>query len=99
MRIGILYLVLQAVLLCATVQAAPVAADAFAPDVASLLQAPGCGGGVAAEDNDADDDLHTVAVPILRPGAEIAPLFSTVGLLPLPRPREGHAIRAPPSLT
>lgn len=97
-RIGILFLVLQAMLLCATVQAGPIATDSWESEVAGMFGSSGTDEGVSADEDDAGDDLHCAATAGVCSGTEVFPSFPLPELYPLSPPGTGNTIRAPPSL-
>lgn len=61
-RTGILFLVLQSLLLCATVQAEPGFAKSSQSDIASVLQTSGSGDNPCPDDTGGDGDLLDSAV-------------------------------------
>ncbi|WP_323846616.1 hypothetical protein [Microbulbifer magnicolonia] len=92
-----LFLILQAVLLCATVQAGPVAADSLASDIASHFQPGGCGHGVSIDDTDGDDDQQNAGAFRTQPTAAAASGFSPREFFPQSLRGAANGIRAPPS--
>lgn len=97
-RTGILFLVLQSVLLCATVQAEPGFAKSQQTDIVSSLLSIGSGDQPGPDDDDGDGEF-------LRPSAftavvQAAPSanFASPTCAPRPARQAANCIRAPPAL-
>ncbi len=94
MRTGILFLVLQSLLLCAAVQAEPGATKSFQAEFAAAVQL--AGKGTSADDPEGEEDPQKPADTATRPRGAAATQLFPIRHLPLPPGREGHRIRAPP---
>lgn len=97
MRIGLLFLLLQSVLLCATVQAGPVASDKLLSTAAAAVDGS-CGGKDDPLPQDGDVELQRAAsVDTARTPTTVAATFAAGNSLPVGR-CAANIIRAPPSL-
>lgn len=97
-RTGILFLVLQSVLLCATVQAEPGFAKSQQTDIVSALQSTGSGDQPGPDDNDGDGEFLRPTVFAAVVEAAPSAIFASPTCAPRAARQAANGIRAPPAL-